>query len=119
MHISATISANQPVLVLAPVGEKPPSTVSSRTAASRPVPTMEPPHCSSCARAVAGGDCARPRNGIGIAHWRQAWRSLSLRQAQHHVGDDAGDRDVEPDGKGPAGDFAVLRECGRRAKRRT
>ena len=35
-------------------------------------------------------------------------RCLSLRQAQHHVGDDACNRDVEPERKGPAGDFAVL-----------
>ena len=35
----------------------------------------------------------------------------SLREAQHDVGDDAGDRDVEPDGKGPARDFAVLRDA--------
>src|SRR5579862_6019540 len=46
-HIRATMRANQPLLVLAPVGEKPPSTVSSRSADSTPTPTMLPPHWSS------------------------------------------------------------------------
>src|SRR5579863_321054 len=47
MHPRATISANQPVLVLAPVGENPPSTVSSNMAANRPAPRIDPPHCRS------------------------------------------------------------------------
>ena len=44
-----------------------------------------------------------------LAH--QAIRRLLLRQAQHHVSDHAGDRDVEPEWKGPAGKLAVLRKA--------
>jgi hypothetical protein len=34
-----------------------------------------------------------------------------LCQAQHDVGDDAGDGDVEPEREGPARDLAVLRDA--------
>ena len=40
-----------------------------------------------------------------------AVRRRLFRQAKHHVGDDAGDRDVEPKWKGPAGKLAVLRKA--------
>jgi hypothetical protein len=39
--------ANQPVLVLAPEGESPPSRVSSSNAANRPAPKMDAPYWSS------------------------------------------------------------------------
>lgn len=47
MHMRATMSANQPVLVLAPSREYPPKTVISRSTQSTPVPTMELPHWRS------------------------------------------------------------------------
>jgi hypothetical protein len=37
--------------------------------------------------------------------------ALTLRQAKHDVCDDSRDRDVKPDGKGPARDLAVLRNA--------
>jgi len=55
-HIRVTISANQPVFVLAPVGEKPPSSVTSRIPATIPDPRIDAPHCSSCR--VPSSGCA-------------------------------------------------------------
>ena len=47
MHPSVTISASQPPFVLAPVGEYPPSTVTSNNPAKMPDPRIDAPHCSS------------------------------------------------------------------------
>ena len=57
-----------------------------------------------------GAVSALPTVTIGAIQ-TQAIRRRLFRQAQHHVGDDAGDRDVEPKWKGPAGKLAVLRKA--------
>src|SRR4051794_24869768 len=104
MHIRATISASHPPLECAPVRVTPPSTVKSSRTATTPLPTMEPPHRSS----------SSVPSDLGAAFW--GLRSTIVipgsapahGQAQHHVGDHAGDRDIQPDGKGPARQLAVL-----------
>src|SRR5579872_2439575 len=108
-HMSATMRANQPVLVRAPVVVKPPRTVINNRTESKPAPTMEPPHCSSW-RVPSWAGVARGKEGFcgGLADI-----VLSLREPQHHVGDHAGDGDIQPEWKCPSGDFAVLRKAAR------
>jgi len=115
-QVSATISANQPPLVLAPVGENPPSKVVAAAPPEGPAPTMDAPPCRvggfrrrEWARWTLRAP-ERPDEETCIRKSRSqsrpgAPRCLSLRQAQHHVGDDACNRDVEPREERSSGRF--------------
>ena len=66
--------------------------------------------CGSNGPRAHGAVSTLPAVTIGAIQTHVIRRRL-LCQAQHHVGDDAGDRDVEPEWKGPAGKLAVLRKA--------
>src|SRR5271163_2146855 len=94
-HIIAVIRASQPAFECAPSEPTPPRTMKRSPTASRPMPRISDPQRSSSVVPSAGR--VSLEDGIG----------LSQCQAQHDVGNDAGDGDIEPDGECPACDLAV------------
>ena len=58
-------------------------------------------------------ECSAGRGIPGLRIETGDTRRLCLGEAEHHVGDDAGDGDVQPEWEGPASDFAVLGDAAR------